>query len=621
MGVDYTPTFGTYKMTGSFRFWCQKVLPLVYDDSLSYYELLCKVVGYLNNVVENVDTLNGNIDALKDAYELLQEYVNSYFDSLDVQTEINNKLDDMAGDGSLAVILDPIISEEVAAWLAQHITPTTPAIDNTMTVSGAAADAAAVGTLFNRTVTFRKELTGGEDMDTLAQAGFYYKQYNVAISNGVNNNPAKIVTFSRPLAGTIGAAQIWFDVAANKMYFRTRRTEEDAWGAWSTFADQEEALTFRDQLIQGQNVDDIIQAGYYYTVANRQLVNAPNDRQAKLVSFSRPSAGKIGAAQLWFDVNQNRLYFRTNLSANTDFSNWKEVKAYDALRNTHAECYAAFIKEMKRIANQIGCSADTVITSPNGNYATMSTARDMLRVLLYAWGFEEISRIWSTYTRSFKTSIGEKSLTSTMFNSAYTAGAPIVGGKPGIIGATETRDLVANLCMISLLDPESATPRYGAGVVMGAKSDAKRFSEMSKLMAGMKAGTAFNDISFDSDYIIGAYAYAGGKGSFNSEQFPLGVAYGEKAADTQFPTASTVKILTAITVMTHAADLDDLVTICPADVTTGSGNIFVSGEVVTVRDLLYSLLMISSNTAAVALAHYIGDKLLNRKIIDKPEEP
>ena len=144
MSVDYTPTFGTYKMTGSFRFWCQKVLPLVYDDSLSYYELLCKVVGYLNNVIENVDTLNGNIDALKDAYELLQEYVNSYFDSLDVQTEINNKLDDMASDGSLAVVLNPIISEEVTAWLAKHITPTTPAIDNTMTVSGAAADAAAV---------------------------------------------------------------------------------------------------------------------------------------------------------------------------------------------------------------------------------------------------------------------------------------------------------------------------------------------------------------------------------------------------------------------------------------------------------------------------------------------
>ena len=37
-----------------FRFWCQKVLPLVYDDSLSYYELLNKVVNYLNNTREDL---------------------------------------------------------------------------------------------------------------------------------------------------------------------------------------------------------------------------------------------------------------------------------------------------------------------------------------------------------------------------------------------------------------------------------------------------------------------------------------------------------------------------------------------------------------------------------------
>lgn len=37
----------------TFRFWCQKVLPLVYDDSLSYYEVLCKCVDYINKLIEN----------------------------------------------------------------------------------------------------------------------------------------------------------------------------------------------------------------------------------------------------------------------------------------------------------------------------------------------------------------------------------------------------------------------------------------------------------------------------------------------------------------------------------------------------------------------------------------
>lgn len=47
-----------------FRFWCQKVLPLVYDDSLSYYELLCKVVGKLNELAENQNNLSDEIKAV-----------------------------------------------------------------------------------------------------------------------------------------------------------------------------------------------------------------------------------------------------------------------------------------------------------------------------------------------------------------------------------------------------------------------------------------------------------------------------------------------------------------------------------------------------------------------------
>ena len=47
-----------------FRFWCQKVLPLVYDDSLSYYELLCKVVCKLNEMAENQNNLSDEIKAV-----------------------------------------------------------------------------------------------------------------------------------------------------------------------------------------------------------------------------------------------------------------------------------------------------------------------------------------------------------------------------------------------------------------------------------------------------------------------------------------------------------------------------------------------------------------------------
>ena len=103
--ADFTPELGNYKTLRPFRYWCQKVLPLVYDDSLSYYELLCKVVDYLNKSMEDIETLHGDVTNLHTAYEELQSYVNDYFSTLDVQEEINNKLDTMVTDGTLETII------------------------------------------------------------------------------------------------------------------------------------------------------------------------------------------------------------------------------------------------------------------------------------------------------------------------------------------------------------------------------------------------------------------------------------------------------------------------------------------------------------------------------------
>lgn len=39
------------------HYWCYKVLPLVYDNSLSYYEVLCKVTQKLNEVISNTNNI------------------------------------------------------------------------------------------------------------------------------------------------------------------------------------------------------------------------------------------------------------------------------------------------------------------------------------------------------------------------------------------------------------------------------------------------------------------------------------------------------------------------------------------------------------------------------------
>lgn len=61
-----------------FRFWCQKVLPLVYDDSLSYYEVLCKVIDYLNNMINNVNEISDDVVQLQTEMQQVQEWIKNY---------------------------------------------------------------------------------------------------------------------------------------------------------------------------------------------------------------------------------------------------------------------------------------------------------------------------------------------------------------------------------------------------------------------------------------------------------------------------------------------------------------------------------------------------------------
>ena len=91
-------------------------------------------------------SMNTQFSNLTEAFNTLKAWIESYFENLDVSAEIEQKLDRMAVSGELGFIMRPIISGEVSDWLTEHITqPTTPAIDTSLTVRGAAADAQATG--------------------------------------------------------------------------------------------------------------------------------------------------------------------------------------------------------------------------------------------------------------------------------------------------------------------------------------------------------------------------------------------------------------------------------------------------------------------------------------------
>lgn len=118
MSANFTPDqkgYKTYKSFGTFRLFVLENFPFIAEDfdALTYYQMLCKIVGYLQDVITNNESLQYNQTELLDAFNELQSYVNNYFTDLNIQTEINNKLDQMAQNGTLANIINQQIFNEL----------------------------------------------------------------------------------------------------------------------------------------------------------------------------------------------------------------------------------------------------------------------------------------------------------------------------------------------------------------------------------------------------------------------------------------------------------------------------------------------------------------------------
>lgn len=97
-------------------------VPMVFDNSMSYYEALCALWKWLQDDVINVINNNASVTEQYIEYDLhtrelfieLKNYVDTYFDNLDVQDEINNKLDAMVEAGTLQEIITTYIQANVA---------------------------------------------------------------------------------------------------------------------------------------------------------------------------------------------------------------------------------------------------------------------------------------------------------------------------------------------------------------------------------------------------------------------------------------------------------------------------------------------------------------------------
>lgn len=87
------------------KIWCNKILPLVYDDSMSYYECICKVVSKLNSVIENQNAISDEID--NEIKVLLNEYRDWVYGA-GLENSVSSTLNKWIIDGTFEKILSSL---------------------------------------------------------------------------------------------------------------------------------------------------------------------------------------------------------------------------------------------------------------------------------------------------------------------------------------------------------------------------------------------------------------------------------------------------------------------------------------------------------------------------------
>jgi len=124
--MNFTPDKKPYKKLPPFKGWVLENFPFIEADfdALNNYQMMCKVIEYLKVFQGNLDNMDDNVNSLYNAFVELQNYVNNYFDNLDVQEEINNKLDEMVESGELQELIAEYFDViETIKYPAQFIFP------------------------------------------------------------------------------------------------------------------------------------------------------------------------------------------------------------------------------------------------------------------------------------------------------------------------------------------------------------------------------------------------------------------------------------------------------------------------------------------------------------------
>ena len=105
----------SYKNLTPFKWFVLENFPFIEADfdALTDWQIFCKLGKEINKIIDSQNVVGTEMEKFSQAFIELKNYVDTFFENLDVQEEVNKKLNEMAEDGTLDNILQKYINNNV----------------------------------------------------------------------------------------------------------------------------------------------------------------------------------------------------------------------------------------------------------------------------------------------------------------------------------------------------------------------------------------------------------------------------------------------------------------------------------------------------------------------------
>lgn len=263
----------------------------------------------------------------EEAFESLKTFINNYFDNLDVEEEINNKIDSMIEDGTLEDILLPLVSGYSAPYLVDNVQEMTDKRrlyvltsdmhiwqwNGTSFTDTGISYADGIGNV----LMYKGDIPENADLNNILSTGMYSYGFSSKIENAPTGIRTGYIISISPDNSTLNwNYQIIFDSTTIKSDIWVR-LYNGRWYEWTLLSSSKE-MTVIEDVGRGVDLDTLNNNSIYIYGVGYNLVNSPSGLVYGIIL--NVVYNNIPNVQIIFDSTGNIWYRRHTGSV---FTEWK----------------------------------------------------------------------------------------------------------------------------------------------------------------------------------------------------------------------------------------------------------------------------------------------------------